>query len=105
MVSCLSRLHIRSPSQQLRQWMQQKRAHITKTNLMKEIKKCVTAGQAVRLDSLGIGIQDLVQLRHCNSQKDFLTALREDGVRSTDYSHTLRKLSLAGVTVVVPATR
>ena len=72
---------------------------------MKEIGKCVTARQAVRLDSLGIGIQDLVQLRDCNCQEDFLTALREDGVRSRDYSHTLRKPSLAGVTVVVPATR
>ena len=72
---------------------------------MKEIGKCVTAGQAVRLDSLGIGIQNLVQLRDCNSQEDSLTALREDGVRSRDYSHTSRKPSLDGVTVVIPATR
>ena len=77
MVSCLSRLHIRSPSQQLRQWVQQKRAHIRKTTLMKELGKCVTAAQAARLDPLGIGIQDLVQLRDCNSLESFLTALRE----------------------------
>ena len=74
-----------------------------KSTLMKELWKCVTGAQAVQLDSLGIGIQDLVQLRDCNSQKDFLTALRE-GVRGTDYSHTLRKPPLAGV-VVIPATR
>ena len=71
---------------------------------MKELEKCVTAAQAVQLDSLGIGIKDLVQLRDCNCQEDFLTALRE-GVRSRDYSHTLRKPPLAGVVVVVPATR
>ena len=63
-------------------------------NLMKEIGKCVTAAQGIQLDSLGNGIQDLVQLRDCDSQEDFLTALR--GVRSR-YSHTLRKPPLAGV--------
>ena len=71
---------------------------------MKELEKCVAAAQAVQLDTLGIGIQDLVQLRECNSQEDFLTALRE-GVRSRDYSHTLRKPPLAGVIVVVLANR
>ena len=75
-----------------------------KTTLMKELWKCVTAAQAVQLDSLGIGIQDLVQLRDCNSLEGFLAALREEGVRSRDYSHTLRKPPLAGV-VVIPATR
>ena len=107
MVSCLFRLHIRSPSQQLCQWVQQKRAHISKTTLMKELGKCVTAAQAARLDSLGIGIQDLVQLRDCNSQEDFLTALRYKRVRSRDYSNTWRKPPLAStdVAVVVPAKR
>ena len=81
MVSCLSRLQVRSPRQQLHQWVQQKRAHIRKTTPMEELGKCVTAVQ---------GIQDLVQLRDCKSQEDFLTALRE-GVRSRDYSHTLKK--------------
>ena len=65
----------------------------------------MTGAQAVQLDSLGIGIQDLVQLRDCNSLEGFLTALREEGIRSRDYSHTLRKPPLAGVVVVVPATR
>ena len=83
-------------------WVQQKRARIRKTTLMKELGKCVIAAQTVQLDSLGIGIQDVVQLRHCNSQEDFLTAL---GVRSRDFSHTLRKPPLAGVAVVVPAIR
>ena len=73
------------------------------TTLMKELGKCMTAAQAVQLDSLGIGIHDLVQLRDCNSLEGFLTALRE-GVRSRDYSHTFRKPPLAGV-VVVQATR
>ena len=73
-----------------------------KSTLMKELWKCVTGAQAVQLDSLGIGIQDLVELRDCNSLEGFLTALR--GVRSRDYSHTLRKPPLADV-VVIPATR
>ena len=73
-----------------------------KSTLMKELWKCVIAAQAVQLDSLGIGIQDLVQLRDCNSLEGFLTSLR--GVRSSDYSHTLRKPPLAGV-VVIPETR
>ena len=64
----------------------------------------MTAAQAVQLDTLGIGIQDLVQLRDCYSLEGFLTALSE-GVRNRDYSHTLRKPPLAGVVVVVPATR
>ena len=84
--------------------MSVERAHIRKTTLMKELEKCVAAAQAVQLDILGIGIQDLVQLRECNSLEDFLTALRE-GVRSRDYSHTLRKPPLAGVIVVVLANR
>ena len=100
LVRCLSRLRIRSPSLQLRQWVQQKRAHIRKTSLMKELGKYVTVAQAVQLDSLGIGIQDLVQLRDCNSQEDVLTALTEE-VRSRDYSQTLRKPPLAGIAVVV----
>ena len=72
---------------------------------MKELGKYVTAAQAARLDSLGIGIQDLVQLGDCNSQ-GFLTAQREKGIRSRDYSHTLRKplLTFTDVAEVVPAT-
>ena len=98
LVSCLSRLHIRSPSQQLRQWVQQKRAHIRKTTLMKELGKCVRALQAAQLDSIGIGIQDL---RDCNSWEGFLTALREKGVRCRDYSHILRKSQLAYTDVAI----
>ena len=95
MVSCFFRLHIHSPSQQLRQLVQQKRAHIRKTTLMKELGKCVTAAQAARLYSLGIGTHDLVHLRDCNSQEGFLTALREKGVRSRALSEKLQKDLLA----------
>ena len=38
----------------------------------------MTAAQAVQLDSLGFGIQDLVQLRDCNSLEGFLTPMREE---------------------------
>ena len=62
---------------------------------MKELGKCVTAAQAARLDSLGIGIQDLVELRDCNSQEGFLTALREKGVRSRALREKLQKALVA----------
>ena len=81
-------------------------ANIYKKNNSDEgIRESMTAPQAARLDFLSIGIQDLAQLRDCNSLEGFLTALSEKGVRSRDYSYTLRKAPLAatGVVVVVPA--
>ena len=62
---------------------------------MKELGKCVTAAQAARLDSLGIGTHDLVQLRNCNSQEGFFTALKEKGVRSRALREKLQKASVA----------
>ena len=59
MVSCLSRLHIRSPHQQLRQWVQQKRVHIRKNHPGEGIREFVITAQAAHLDFLCIGIQDL----------------------------------------------
>ena len=63
--------------------------------MMKELGKCVTAAQAAWLDALGIGTQDLMQLRDCNSQESFLTALREKGVRSRDLREKLQKALVA----------
>ena len=62
---------------------------------MKELGKCVTAAPAARLDSLGIGIQDLVYLRDCNSQDGFLTALREKGVQSRTLREKIQKALVA----------
>ena len=62
---------------------------------MKELRKYVTAAQAARLDSLGIGTHDLVQLRDCNSQEGFPTALRVKGVRSRALREKLQKALVA----------
>ena len=62
---------------------------------MKELGKCVTAAQAARLDSLGIGTHDLVQLRDCNSLEGFLTAQRKKGVRSRALREKLQKALVA----------
>ena len=59
---------------------------------MKELGKCVTAA---RLDSFGIGKQDLVQLKDCNSQEGFLTALREKGIQSRALWEKLQKALVA----------
>ena len=62
---------------------------------MKELGKCVTAAHAARLDSLGIGTHDLVQLRDCNSQEGLLTALREKRVRGRALKKKLLKALVA----------
>ena len=62
---------------------------------MKKKGKCVTAAQAARLDSLGIGTHDLVQLRDCNSQEGLLTTLREKGIRSRALREKLQKALVA----------
>ena len=74
LVTYLSRLPIRSPSQQ-------KRAHIRTTALVKAMgKPCLTAAQAKCLDVLGLGFNDLLKLH--SSKDEFLTATKDNGIRS-----------------------
>lgn len=84
LVTCLSRLPIRSPAQQMKLWIQQKRAHIRTTSLVKAMgKPSLTAAQAKRLDSLGLGFNDLLKLhRDSSSTDEFQTLLKDRGVRS-----------------------
>ena len=84
LVTCLSRLPIRSPAQQMKLWIQQKRAHIRTTALVKAIgKPSLTAAQAKRLDVLGLGFNDLLKLhRDSGSRDEFLTAMKDNGIRS-----------------------
>ena len=61
-------------------WIQQKRAHIRTTAL---VKASLTAAQAKRLDVLGLGFNDLLKLqRDSGSRDEFLTAMKDNGIRS-----------------------
>ncbi len=67
---------------QLRQWAQQKHAHHRKMVLTKGLGNCITASQATRLDTLGISLQDLVELRDSTDKEVFLRTLKDKGLRS-----------------------
>ena len=82
LVNCLSKLEIRHTSIELRQWVQQKRAHHRKMALTKGLGNCITAPQATRLDTLGIVLTDLVHLKDTTDKEGFLSTLKEKGVRS-----------------------
>lgn len=82
MVNCLFQLQINSPQKQLKKWVEQKRAHNRKMVLTKGLGNCVTLAQATQLDSLGIALEDLVQLRNSTDREGFLTSLREKVIRS-----------------------
>ena len=62
-------------------WIQQKRAHIRTTALVKAIgKPSLTAAQAKRLDVLGLGFNKLH--RDSGSRDEFVTAMKDNGIRS-----------------------
>lgn len=82
LVSCLTRLEIRSFNTQLHKWVVQKRAHHRKKALMLGLGNCITAAQASRMDTLGIGLEDLIVLRNSTEKEGFLAALKERGLRS-----------------------
>ncbi len=67
---------------QLRQWVNQKRTHHRKMALTRGLGNCITAAQATRLDTLGIALHDLVNLRDSTDKESFLTTLKEKGLRS-----------------------
>ena len=82
MVKCLDKLPIRSPSSQKKLWLQQKRTHVRTSDLIKALgKPSLTTPQAKSLDSLGLGLKELIELRNTHKD-DFLTCLKEKGVRS-----------------------
>lgn len=83
LIRCLSSLSIRTPGKQVSQWIQQKRAHIRSTTLLKSLgRKCITPAQAKRLDSLGLGLQKLLELRNSHTKEGLLRCLKDKGVRS-----------------------
>ena len=89
LVRCLSRLPI---GRQIKLWIQQKRAHIRTTSLVKALgKPSLTTIQAKHLDILGLGFKELLQPRDSHSKEDFLSCLKEKGVRSLLVREKLQK--------------
>ncbi len=92
LVKCLSNLTVRSPGKQISLWLEQKRAHSRSTALIKSLgKKSVTSAQAKRLDSLGLGVHELVELRRSHSDEGFLQCLKDKEVRSQALRNKLLK--------------
>ena len=95
LVGCLSRLPIRTPQQQSRLWIQQKRIFQRTTFLTKSLggKPSITSAQAKRLDALGFNYEDLVKLRaDCKDMASFLVVLKDRGVKSKPLREKLGKL-------------
>ena len=92
LVRCLSRLPIRSPNKQMSQWLQQKRIHIRTTCLIKSSGRgCLTAAQAKRLDSLGLDMNALLEIRDSHTKEGFLQCLKNKGVRSEAVRNRLQR--------------
>ncbi len=92
LVKCLSNLTIRSPGKQISLWLKQKRAHSRSTALIKSLgRKCITSVQAKRLDSIGLGLHELVELHSSHSNEGFLKCLKDKGVRSEAVRNKLQK--------------
>ena len=62
--------------------------------LTRELGNCITAAQATRLDTLGIALQDLKNLRDSTNKEGFLTALKEKGLRSKSLREKLQQAVL-----------
>ncbi len=52
------------------------------TVLTKGLGNCIMASQATRLDTLGISLQGLVELRDNTDKEGFLRTLKDKGLRS-----------------------
>lgn len=77
LVSCLSKLPLRTPKTQRRLWIDQKRLFFRTTSLIKSLgKPAITTAQAKRLDVLGLGHEELVQLHKTfKSREEFFKVL------------------------------
>lgn len=73
-------------------WQEQKRAHSRSTAIIKSLgRKCITPAQAKRLDSLGLGLKELLELHNSQSKEGFLKCLKDKGVRSEAVRNKLEK--------------
>ena len=78
----------------MRLWIQPKRVHTRTTALGKALgKPSLTAAQARRLDTLGLGFQELLKLhKDTANPEEFLKMLKERGVRSKPLKEKLVKV-------------
>ena len=81
---CLSKLLIRSATNQGGLWVAMKRRYFRSAALIKELgKPAVTTAQAKRLDELGLDFQDLLKMNsESKTPEEFQTALKNRGVNS-----------------------
>lgn len=94
LASCLSELPIRSPLTQKKLWVDQKNLHLRTTRLVRSLgKPAVTSLQAKKLDSLGLGYDELLQLKSRSKGKEsFLETLKDKGVNSKPLREKLATL-------------
>lgn len=94
LLSCLSNLQLRSPSQQLKSWTSQKTLHQKYTSLTSSLSKpAITASQAKKLVSLGLSHSRLQQLHsEAKDEEDFFKKLKAKGVNSKALQAKLLKL-------------
>lgn len=91
---CLSKLQLRSPSQQLQFWTSQKTLYQQYTSLTKSLgKPVITAAQAKKLVSIGFSHTTLVKLySEAKDGDDFSKSLKAKGVNSKALQVKLGKL-------------
>lgn len=93
-LDCLPNLQLRSPSQQLKLWTDQKMAHHRRTSLVKSLgKPSISAPQAKRLDHLDLSFETLLLLHTKSDDGDvFSETLKAKGVHSKPLRAKLTKL-------------
>ncbi len=81
---CLDKLHIQSPSMQMKKWLAQKTLYTNAALLTRSLgKPSITPTQAKKLVTQGFDLHTLLLLRRTSDTKDaFVASLKQKGVRS-----------------------
>ncbi len=89
----LANLSVRTPQVQLSLWINQRNTYRRAAALIKSLgRPNLTSTQAKKLDSLGIGYTELLQLREDSGTTEvILTALKDKGIRSKPLREKLAK--------------
>lgn len=91
---CLAKLQIRSPSQQLKLWGEQKAKHQRTTSIIRSLgKPSVTACQAKKIDTVGLTYAGLMKISlSAEGEGGFSRALKAKGINSKALQAKLWKL-------------
>ncbi len=81
---CLDKLHIQSPSMQMKKWLAQKTLYTNAALLTRSLgKPSITPTQAKKLVTQGFDLHTLLLLRRTSDTKDaFVASLKQKGIRS-----------------------